>query len=46
MFPFTAPYLTQKDSDEVMLEISEIKLNLPLSGISDKHHTWQVKLTK
>jgi len=45
MFPFTAKNLTQKESDEVILEISEIKLNLPLPGTSDKHHTWHVKLT-
>jgi len=45
MFPFTAPYLIQKESDEVTLDISEMKLNFPLPGISDKHHILEVKLT-
>jgi hypothetical protein len=45
MFPFTAPYLTQKESSEVIVKSSEIKFYLPLSGIRDKHHTWEVKLT-
>ena len=44
MFPFIVPYLTQRESDEVILEISEIELNLPLPGISDKHHMWELKV--
>jgi hypothetical protein len=45
MFPFTASYLTQKESSDVTLDISDIKLNFSLPDISDKHHTWEVKLT-